>query len=193
MSSSEQEPSDIHTALSLPLLGVLAPESEDLQHLQASSPPREREDDGVVTCTHECLWSCLMLPVLLLIQFGLPYYTASIGMPYQSPFSSHPQQLPPVSWVLTAVFPFCLASALYKFTLSDYTSRNPSTAFMDYASLIPELWMNAVLAAVLLTNILIALQMLFLGTFTLSLVVAIFTIGDDEDEHDELNGRKLRR
>jgi hypothetical protein len=189
MSSSEQEPSVIHSALSLPLLGVLPAKAEDLQRLQAASLPREREDDGVITCAHDCLWSCVMLPLLLLIQFGLSYY--------QSPSSSQPCKLPPVTWVLEAIVLFCLASALYKFTLSNYTSRTPSMMIMDYASLIPELWMNAVLVAVLLTNITIALQLLFIGTFTLSLVVAIFTIVDDEDEHDEdehdeIDGRELR-
>ena len=179
------------SSLSDPLLGELPPRSEsccsrDVERAcscaccQDSSCRCHEDinDDDTNTCSSDSVLTVLVLPLLLLIQFGLPYFAHRDNPEYlQAAF-------PSLTIVVASIILFAAASLLYKCSLRITSVQNMVSV------LLPEIWMNAVLAYILLTqDTTRALQLLLTGNLVLAACGVIRGLMDvcEEDDDDELD------
>ena len=138
------------------------------------------DNDDANTCSSDSVLTILVLPLLLLIQFGMPYFAYRNNSEYlQAAF-------PSFKIVVASIILFAAASLLYRCSLRLTTTRNVVSA------LLPEIWMNAVLAYILLTqDITRALQLLLTGNLVLAacgMARGFMEFCEEDEEEDELDG-----
>ena len=202
MSTTLCKESYAHKELSKPLLGL-----EDRPDLDETEIDYEEEDDLSYDVETACCFACtdedveewidspcssitavLALPVLLVIQFALPYFT-----------TVHADEVPTLVMTLSAILLFTIASLLYKYSLPAFVSVTRLSMSDILLHLLPEVWANVVLACILLTqDTHLSLQMLLVGNLVLSAGGAIRGVCEwrsinQEDELDTSYYQGLKR
>lgn len=159
-----------NTALSEPLLGPEANNAEvlscvevDLEAQKVTTKEPTDEEETALGSTLDILSSSVILYVLLLVQFALPYcsqYNDSVTRSF----------LPSLRITIPSISLFAVATVLYKSSLECSGSAGPNQQTQHWIIyLLPEVWMNVVLFVILWTeNVTAALQLVLMGNLVLA-------------------------